>query len=273
MPSRACWACALIFSILAAVSSAAKKPKDDADEALRTLRPQMCEATIREMHIEIHKHKLKKNGEDDIYDTVPAICLAILQNYTLSATPMPKRTWSLTKRRIKLDDEDEPDPSMVQHLLTLKKVCERFADDNQQELSEVMYKFSMDTDPESIVSDFCRKDGPAVLGPQKAQKKQQPKYSSEGGSGKTKGAGGSKGGKKAAKAKSKGGEDDGPTEMPPSYEEVRETSARSAQPHTPSLTHITRSLSADAAQVRYGWDDQQPDRDGEGESGGDARVG
>ena len=54
------------------------------------VRTPMCHAVIREMHIEIHKHKLRKNGEDDIYETVPAICLAILQNYTLSATPMPK---------------------------------------------------------------------------------------------------------------------------------------------------------------------------------------
>ena len=82
-----------------------------------------------------------------------------------------------------------------------------------------------------------------MLGPQKAQKKQQPKYSSEGGGSKKKGAGSSKGGKKAAKAKSKGGEDEGPTEMPPSYEEVRETSARSAQPHTLAHSHHPLSLS------------------------------
>ena len=35
------------------------------------------------MHIEVLKHNLKKDGEDDVYETVPAICLGVVQNYTL----------------------------------------------------------------------------------------------------------------------------------------------------------------------------------------------
>ena len=63
-----------------------------AQAAYRATRVSMCRAVVREMHIEIHKHKLRKNGEDDIYETVPAICLAIVNNYTLSQTPAPKRS-------------------------------------------------------------------------------------------------------------------------------------------------------------------------------------
>jgi len=37
----------------------------------------MCRAVIREMHIEIHKHALRRNGEDDIYETVPVRGVAI----------------------------------------------------------------------------------------------------------------------------------------------------------------------------------------------------
>jgi len=40
--------------------------------------------------------------------TCQAICLAILQNYTLSATAPPHATWSLRKRATRLDDDDEP---------------------------------------------------------------------------------------------------------------------------------------------------------------------
>ena len=47
--------------------------------ALRDTRHDLCHALIEEMHAEIHKHTLKKNGEDDVYETVPAICLAIVQ--------------------------------------------------------------------------------------------------------------------------------------------------------------------------------------------------
>jgi hypothetical protein len=45
-------------------------------------RPAMCNAVIDEMHGEILKHDLKKDGEDDVYETVPAICLGVVQNYT-----------------------------------------------------------------------------------------------------------------------------------------------------------------------------------------------
>jgi hypothetical protein len=48
-------------------------------------RPAMCQAIIAEMHGEIHKHDLKKDGEDDVYETVPAICLGVVQNYTYTA--------------------------------------------------------------------------------------------------------------------------------------------------------------------------------------------
>ena len=61
---------------------------------------------------ELTPHALRKNGEDDIYETVPAICIAIVQNYTLEKRP---KRYRLTKRAVRLDDEaDEggaPDPA------------------------------------------------------------------------------------------------------------------------------------------------------------------
>lgn len=127
--------------------------------ALKDIRVQMCRAVVREMHVEIHKHKLRKDGEDDIYETVPAICLAIVQNYTLSATPPPHVSYTLTKRAKSLDEEDDPDYSEFAHLMTLKQTCEMFTDDLQQELSELMYRAAMERDAEEIVAAFCDKEG------------------------------------------------------------------------------------------------------------------
>ena len=95
----------------------------DEHVAISTTRDAMCRGVVREMHTEIHKHSLKKNGEDDIYETVPAICLAIVQNYTLTKTAAPSSSWSLLKRAKKLDDEEGgmPDPESFKHILTLKK--------------------------------------------------------------------------------------------------------------------------------------------------------
>ena len=125
---------AVVAAALIAVATAVKPEV----QALRDTRRQLCNAMVTEMHTEIHKHSLKKDGEDDIYETVPAICLAIVQNWTLTKTPPPSRAWKLETRPRKLDDEESPDPKSFEHLMTLKKICEAFADEQQQELSELM---------------------------------------------------------------------------------------------------------------------------------------
>ena len=190
--------CALGVCLLGVAT--AKAPVPEAQAALRDVRVSMCHAVIRELHIEIHKHSLRKNGEDDIYETVPAICLAIVQNYTLSVTARPQTTWSLTKRSTKLDDEIEPSHDDLRHLLTLKKTCEAFTDDLQQELSELMYGAAMQREADEIVADFCAK--PAVVKPAKpppsAKRRAEPTDAEAGGKG-----GGGKGGD------SKGDEDKG----------------------------------------------------------------
>lgn len=88
-------------------------------------RPRCTQAIVREMHIEIHKHSLRKHGEDDVWETVPAICLAIVQNYTLHASPPPERVWRLAKRTVRLDDEEGGgEAADFEHILLLKRACE-----------------------------------------------------------------------------------------------------------------------------------------------------
>ena len=140
---------------LGAVFVLAHATTPDAHAAFAATRVPMCRAVIQEMYTEIHKHSLRKNGEDDIYETVPAICLAIVQNYTLATTKPPKRDWVLRKRKTRLDDEDAPDPASIQHLLTLKQVCELFTDEFQQELSELMYRAVNEREPNAIEAEFC----------------------------------------------------------------------------------------------------------------------
>jgi hypothetical protein len=146
----------MLLFVAAAASSALSKHEH---EAIAATRDAMCRGVVREMHTEIHKHSLKKNGEDDIFETVPAICLAIVQNYTLTKTPAPSSSWTLLKRAKKLDDEADdgemPDPESFKHIMTLKKACEAFTDDFQLELSELMYKDTYRKDPDTIIDEFC----------------------------------------------------------------------------------------------------------------------
>ena len=149
------WVCALLLLPHAAAQPMMGAARGSADAAAHDTRGAMCRAVIREMHIEIHKHSLRKNGEDDIYETVPAICLAIVQNYTLAATPPPHTTWTLAKRTTRLDDDENPDPSMLQNLMVLKRVCELFTEEFQQELSELMYRAALEPEVSAIEQEFC----------------------------------------------------------------------------------------------------------------------
>ena len=202
---------------LGAVLALAHATTPDAHAAFAATRVPMCRAVIQEMYTEIHKHSLRKNGEDDIYETVPAICLAIVQNYTLTPTKPPKRDWVLRKRTTRLDDEEGgPDPSAIEHLLTLKQVCELFTDEFQQELSELMYRAVNEREPKAIEAEFC---GSAAVTtappppPPPRKRTAKPSGSSSGGGG---GGGGGGEGKKKTKKKAKGGGgagDDAPPDM------------------------------------------------------------
>ena len=131
MPDALFRCCALAWLLVVSAAGAAKVEV----VALRDTRHDLCHAIIEEMHTEIHKHSLKKDGEDDIFETVPAICLAIVQNYTLTKRPA---RWKLVKRKVKLDDDETPDPATFEHLRLLKQLCEMFTDEQQLELSELM---------------------------------------------------------------------------------------------------------------------------------------
>ena len=198
--------CPAILALLCLTSSAhaAAGPTPNDAAASRDTRASMCRAIVREMHIEIHKHKLRKNGEDDIYDTVPAICMAIVQNYTLTATAPPHRSFSLRKRAVKLDDDEDAssDPATFQHLVTLKNACEGFTEEFQQEMSELMYKAAMLSDIEPVVEEFCTSEAVATAPPPPPPPRKR-KAAVAGSSGSSGGGGGGGGGKKEKAAKKK----------------------------------------------------------------------
>eukprot|EP00960_Hanusia_phi_P035049 751456-Hanusia_phi.AAC.2 len=140
----------------------------------------MCNAVISEMHTELVKHKMKADGEDNIYDTAGmAICLGVVQRYTFDKDDTG--IWKLIKKN-KTDDDDEDDmfggmgegansQQVVEGLLLTKRVCDPctprislrsstqvcmdWCEELQQEVSEVMYKRVDSSTPQEIAQDFC----------------------------------------------------------------------------------------------------------------------
>ena len=100
------------------------------------------------MHTELIKHKMREDGEDNIYDTAGmAICLGVVQNYTFEEDTATK-VWKLTRKENPDEDalfggfagaggDDEASAKMVEGLLLTKKACMDFAEELQLEISEV----------------------------------------------------------------------------------------------------------------------------------------
>ena len=104
------------------------------------------------MHTELLKHKMKEDGEDNIYDTAGmAICLGVVQNYTFEETP--NSVWKLIRKEKTDEDalfggfansgDEEGSAKMIEGLLLTKKACMDFAEELQMEISEVLSSNAM----------------------------------------------------------------------------------------------------------------------------------
>ena len=186
---------ALLFALVSALSPEVR-------QAYVETRAELCHAIIHEMHIEIHKHSLRKDGEDDIYETVGAICLAIVQNYTLSKHEPPRRAYELTKRAIPIDDDEDAqsDMSAIAHMMTLKGICEVFTEDFQLELSGLMYGKVLQRDAKDLAEEFCSSEAFLQAGPPPPPPKKRKEGGENGGKrAKAKAAAGKQQKKKKAK--------------------------------------------------------------------------
>lgn len=125
-------------------------------EALKKLECSMCKAVLREMHIEVTKHKMTKGSESQVWETSNAICLAMLQKYKLD----------LAAPKLERKSEDEDDESMMagrnpadvmRGMLVLKMGCQRWVEDYGGDTSGYVYKSVREgsNTPDGAAQDFC----------------------------------------------------------------------------------------------------------------------
>jgi len=127
--------------------------------ALKKLECPMCKAIIREMHVEVQKHKMVGGGwgsESQVWETANAICLALLQKYRLTIDPP-----SLKQKPEGEDDEEymaKAGPAAgMQTMLVLKMGCQHWVEDYGGDTSGFVYKAVRDGthSQESAADDFC----------------------------------------------------------------------------------------------------------------------
>jgi hypothetical protein len=99
------------------------------------------------MFIEIRKHNLRKDGEDDIYETVPAICLGVVQNYTY--------TDGALEFRGPLDESPGAPMPDISAMMLVKKACEKFTEKYVDEISGVVYKQVYSSEADATADSFC----------------------------------------------------------------------------------------------------------------------
>eukprot|EP00936_MAST-01D_sp_MAST-1D-sp1_P000212 g212.t1 len=150
-------ACVLILLLNASAVGVTESARRAAQVASNQLA--LCRAVVHEMHVEIHKHNLRDEakGEDDIFDTVPAICLSVVQHYTFTRTNDDKSSgenWAFAPLPKSQSDTQLPD---IQALLLTKHACEAFVDEWQQEISEHMYRHVLSKSDEYIAEQLCEK--------------------------------------------------------------------------------------------------------------------
>jgi hypothetical protein len=96
----------------------------------------VCKALARELHLEVLRHDLNKDGEEGILDSTEAACLGVVQNYTIQGEGRSVTVeHSPEKERLEAGFSTE----MVQAALFVKQVCETVSEEISMELSETIW--------------------------------------------------------------------------------------------------------------------------------------
>ena len=103
-----------------------------------------CRALFSELFLEVRRHKLDADGEEDILDSVEAACMGVVGNYTVAYTP-PFVAFSPEHERMSSagvargggsDDGGSDMTLLMTQALLMKEACERTSSDIGMEMSE-----------------------------------------------------------------------------------------------------------------------------------------
>jgi len=148
---------------------------------LKSLECSMCKAILREMHMEVVKHRMTQKGwgsESQVIETSNAMCLGLLQKYRLD----------LDSRRLEQKPEDEEDDmdmfagagpggveKITRGMLVLKMGCQRWLEDYGGDTSGHVFKAVKDSaDPDDSSKEYCSKVA-NLCGPGRTERRRQEK--------------------------------------------------------------------------------------------------
>lgn len=149
--------------------------------ALKKLECGMCQAILREMHVEVARHKMTQKGvgsESQIWETSNAMCLALLQKYRLDLTgPKPKLEPKSEEEEEELMMSQSQSSGMdyMRSMLVLKMGCQSWLEDYGGDTSGFIYKAVKDKTKtaDSAAIDYCANNVGLCGKSKKEQKKKE----------------------------------------------------------------------------------------------------
>ena len=98
----------------------------------------MCKSLAMELHLEVLRHKLSANGEEEILDSTEAACLGVVRNYTVVGKGKEaKMIHSPEEERMEGGEFNE---NTLYNAMLVKHVCEIVVEEISMELSETVWQ-------------------------------------------------------------------------------------------------------------------------------------
>lgn len=114
----------------------------------------VCAVVIHELMAEVRKFSMQEAGEDDIFETVPAICFAVVTKYRY-APGQGRRHLVAIDAADSMGAPMEARGNLLQAASELKAECESWTEEWHLELSALAWKHAGDRDPAHLAAEFC----------------------------------------------------------------------------------------------------------------------
>ena len=129
----------LFFTLNVLYSNALSLPSSQfSKDSIKGIRCGMCKSLAMELHLEVLRHKLSANGEEEILDSTEAACLGVVRNYTVVGKGKEaKMIHSPEEERMEGGEFNE---NTLYNAMLVKHVCEIVVEEISMELSETVWQ-------------------------------------------------------------------------------------------------------------------------------------
>ena len=144
----------IAFTLIRSSQSLSLPSSQFSKDRIKSIRCGISKSLAVELHLEVLRHNLNADGEEQILDSTEAACLGVVRNYTVVGRGK--------KAILKHSPEEERmangkfDESTLHNALLVKHVCEIVVEEVSMELSETVWRsIQHDKSPNETANELC----------------------------------------------------------------------------------------------------------------------